>query len=498
MAEESGHSVLTVADVLALELLRNADVSVAAAGHRLGNRVEWVHVFETPAVTGMLRGGEFLLTTGIALAAMAPAEVDALVAAVARAGAAGIGLEPSHVSPDALTRACRSHDLPLLVFGSPVRFVDITHVLNERLVSGELATLRRAVSLQAQLREAAREGLGPAGLVAALGEVLEAQVLLERADRTPIASAPEAGLDVAFLEALDRYRQRLPTALHSRPVQPGARLHVLSRRGDELDLLAVDEAAFLLSVALAAQPPAEEVPSAERARLLQRLAEGRAGSRQEIMRRARSVGVDLSRGRLWAVHGRGSLARLERLGMDALVDGPRGLIAIAPAADPRAVARDLIRRGQVTAVGLEACGTEPWHITEALATAERACLVAAAAGPQVRLGSDLGALAPVAREVLAGGRMQSRFDEAGPGRGRGAGCNRLVEGVGRQASGHRPPAPVRPPGRALGPPRPRLRPAADPGRAVAGGVGGTHERADRDTAAVAAVVCGCRVDCVAG
>ena len=104
--------------------------------------------------------------------------------------------------------------------------------------------------------------------MAALGEVLEAQVLLERADRTPIASAPEAGLDVAFLEALDRYRQRLPTALHSRPVQPGARLHVLSRRGDELDLLAVDEAAFLLSVALAAQPPAEEVPSAERARLL--------------------------------------------------------------------------------------------------------------------------------------------------------------------------------------------------------------------------------------
>src|SRR4051812_32279077 len=70
MIEESGRSVLTVADVLALELLRNADVSVAAAGHRLGNRVEWVHVFETPAVTGMLRGGEFLLTTGIALAAM--------------------------------------------------------------------------------------------------------------------------------------------------------------------------------------------------------------------------------------------------------------------------------------------------------------------------------------------------------------------------------------------------------------------------------------------
>src|SRR6476646_7628407 len=338
MSANSEHSVLTVGDLLELPAVQEAEVSVAAAPHRLGNRVEWVHVFETPAIAGMLRGGEFLLTTAIALAGMPAGEVDALVAGAARSGAAGIGFEPSHAPVDVLAASCRRHELPLLVFGKPVRFVDITHVVQEQLVASALATLRRAVSLQAQLREAAREGLGPAGLVAALGEVLEAQVLLERADRTPIASAPEAGLDVAFLEALDRYRQRLPTALHSRPVQPGARLHVLSRRGDELDLLAVDEAAFLLSVALAAQPPAEEVPSAERARLLQRLAEGRAGSRQEILRRARSVGVDLSRG-LWAIHGRGSLARLERMGMDALVDGARGLIAIAPGADPRAVRR---------------------------------------------------------------------------------------------------------------------------------------------------------------
>ena len=45
MSVDSGHSVLTVADVRALEELRDADVSVAAAAHRLGNRVEWVHVF---------------------------------------------------------------------------------------------------------------------------------------------------------------------------------------------------------------------------------------------------------------------------------------------------------------------------------------------------------------------------------------------------------------------------------------------------------------------
>src|SRR5437763_497027 len=271
---ETGQSVLTVADLLGLDEFRSAEVTVAAGGHRLGNRVEWVHVFETPAVSEVLRGGEFLLTTGIGLAGMSPAQIEALVAAVARSGAAGIGFEPTHAAADVLVPACRAHELPLIVFGRDVRFVDITHVVHERLVSGELQTLRRAVTLQAQLRDAAREGLGPGGLVAALGGVLGAQVLFERIDRTRIATSPEDGLDVAFLDALDRQRQRLPTALQSRPVNPGCWLHVLSRHGDELDELALDEAAFLLSVALAAQPPPDEVPAAERARLLQRLAEG--------------------------------------------------------------------------------------------------------------------------------------------------------------------------------------------------------------------------------
>ena len=98
--------------------MREADVTVAAAPHRLGNRVEWVHVFETPAIAGMLRGGEFLLTTGIALAGMPAGEVDALVAGAARSGAAGIGFEPSHAPVDALAAACRRHELPLLVFGT--------------------------------------------------------------------------------------------------------------------------------------------------------------------------------------------------------------------------------------------------------------------------------------------------------------------------------------------------------------------------------------------
>src|SRR4051794_38745625 len=80
-----------------------------------------------------------------------------------RAGGAGPRSAPPPPCPGGWPAACRSHDLPLLVFGSPVRFVDITHVLNERLVSRELATLRRGGSPRGQLRGAGPGGRGPGG-----------------------------------------------------------------------------------------------------------------------------------------------------------------------------------------------------------------------------------------------------------------------------------------------------------------------------------------------
>ena len=319
----------------------------------------------------------------------AAGEVDALVAGAARSGAAGIGFEPSHAPADALVDPCRRHELPLVIFGRDVRFVDITHVVHERLVSSELATLRRAVSLQAQLREAAREGLGPAGLVAALGDVLGAQVLLERSDRTPIAASPEDGLDVAFMDALDRYRQRLPTPLHSRPVtrRPAARA---GAEADELDVLAVDEAA-VPALGGAGRAAAGRRGAVRRAgAAAARLAEGRAGSA-----RRRPAG---------ALGGRRPLAR-DRCGRCTPAARWRGSSSSDwtrwSTATPRwSRCAATATRGRSRAIW---CGAAPARSgstpaaasladAEALAGAERACLVAAAAATAVRHGSELGAL----------------------------------------------------------------------------------------------------------
>jgi len=142
------------------------------------------------------------------------------------------------------------------------------------------------------------------------------------------------------------------------------------------------------------------------------LAIGASGSNVEMAElKQLATGVDLSRATLWAVRARGSLAHLERLGVDALVDGDTALVAMRGDDDPWALTRDLVRRG-AGAIGIDSRGGEPWQVRDALAGAQRACLVAAATGTSVRHGSELGALGGVARDVLAGDRVEPRFSDS--------------------------------------------------------------------------------------
>ena len=197
---------------------------------------------------------------------------------------------------------------------------------------------------------------------------------------------------------------------------------------DELDVLAVDEAALLLSVALAAQPPTDEVPSAERARLLghspraapaapRRRSPGPLGGRRSQPRDA----VGGARPRLAGAAG---AARTGRSG------GRRARVDRGGEADVGLPWRGIwCGAGRSRRREIDSRGGEPWQIKEALAAAERACLVAGAAGPVVeRLRSGPSRAAgprcadgrPVRVAVRTGGAPHSG----------GAGRQRLVEGCG--------------------------------------------------------------------
>jgi purine catabolism regulator len=411
-------------DFLALPpVARGAPRVVAGAGH-LERDVRWAHVFESREIRDAIRGGEVLLTTGIELAGMPPQEVDSLVADLARLDVAAFALELGSVHlepPPPLVAACERQGLPLVTFAVRTRFVEITQAVAEIRLNAEVTRLRRAVDVQARLRETVQEGLGAGALVSALSEALDGQVLLEWEDGSSVSSAGDEGLDAAFLDALDAWREGRPSPLLTQRVAaPGRRagwLHALVAEPTELDTLALSETAFVLVVSPATEAAGAEVESGERAQLVRRIAQGRVGSAADVRRRARSLGVDLSGGPLAVV----VLRDVERPGeVEAALAAPalvehaagrraRAIVAVRGADVTAAIERDVAPlcrgpRALAAAAGVGVRGDEPWQLAAAFEDADRAALAAQALGQPVRLAEGVGVLGVLAAAVLAGER----------------------------------------------------------------------------------------------
>src|ERR1700742_5307315 len=83
---------LTLRQVLDLDVVRRGSPHVVAGSGRLDVPVRWVHALELTDVGRLLRGGELVLSTGIALPSSA-AGLAEYVASLAGAGVAGIAIE---------------------------------------------------------------------------------------------------------------------------------------------------------------------------------------------------------------------------------------------------------------------------------------------------------------------------------------------------------------------------------------------------------------------
>lgn len=137
----------TVADVLALPVVRQGRPEVVAGAAGLGRRVRWAHVAEVADIAHLLRGGELVLTTGIALpddAAALRGYIDELAAT----GVAGLVVELvrhwSHALPEALVTAAERHGMPLVTLSRETRFVAVTEAVVGLIVDVQVAELRAA------------------------------------------------------------------------------------------------------------------------------------------------------------------------------------------------------------------------------------------------------------------------------------------------------------------------------------------------------------------
>ena len=203
----------TVADVLSLDPVRRGAPRVITGADRLEAPVRWVHVIELAEAGHLLRGGELVLTTGIAL----PPDPDGLaryVAGLASAGVSALAVELGsryvRALPRALVAAATAAELPLIVFERETQFIAITEAVHAQILDAQFAELRAAQRLHQVFTDLAVAGASQDEIVARAAELAGAPVILADLAHRVLSCAP-AGQDVATVLAGFATRSRAVT-----------------------------------------------------------------------------------------------------------------------------------------------------------------------------------------------------------------------------------------------------------------------------------------------
>ena len=376
----------TVAEILALDPVRRGAPKVVAAADRLDAPVRWVHVIELAEAAHLLRGGELVLSTGIALPAD-PAGLARYVADLASVGVSALAVELgsryARSLPAALVSAASGHRLPLIVLQRETQFIEITEAVHARIIDTQLEELRASEHLHQVFTDLAVSG-APAGEVVRQAATLSGcPVILENVAHQVLACEP-AGHDTARLLAGFAARSRAVTPPGRTGYDPasGWLVTVVGARGEDWgrlimvrggpaearDVALVERAATTLALGRLLDHERESLErQAHRTILGAFLGHGYAEP-AEAEARARALGVPVRGRRLLAVvvrlsHGDTGLeahARALRTAdvmaaacrsaqVPALVgtlDDIRvgGLLALAPRADPDAALTRLAAR----------------------------------------------------------------------------------------------------------------------------------------------------------
>ncbi len=202
---------LTVADVLALPVLAAGLPEVVVGEPGLRRPVRWVHITELTDPASFLKGGELVLTTGVPLPGDT-SEVRRYVDELADAGAAALVLElvrRFHRAPDALVRACRARDLPLVTLARDVNFLEVTQVVHALILGNQAEVLRRTQHIHDTFTALTLRGAGPEDVVRTAAEMGRHTVVLENLAHQAVLCEP---VGVSAEEALAHWERRSRSA----------------------------------------------------------------------------------------------------------------------------------------------------------------------------------------------------------------------------------------------------------------------------------------------
>ncbi|MGJ9402112.1 PucR family transcriptional regulator [Arthrobacter sp. KK5.5] len=187
---------LTVRSLLALPELRAADPELLSGAGGLDAPVRWVHVSEQPGASGLLQGGEFVLSTGQMFDAGRPLGAKAMAAHLLgfkAAGAAGIAFEilgEREATAERLRRVADSAGLPVVLLRRRVRFVAVTETVHRMIVADQLRQLEAAHRVHEAFTALSVENAGVEPIVATAARLAGVPVVFDARDGSRTRSGP--------------------------------------------------------------------------------------------------------------------------------------------------------------------------------------------------------------------------------------------------------------------------------------------------------------------
>ena len=180
-------------EVLAMDVCRRGRPAVVAGADRLDVPVRWVHAIELTDVARLLRGGELVLSTGIAL----PDDerlLAAYITELAEVGVAGLAVELGRryagSLPSALVAAAQQAGLPLIAFEREVAFIEITEAVHARIIDAQLDELRVSERLHEMFTELSVAGASAEEVVRQAAALARRPVILADLSHRVLAFSP--------------------------------------------------------------------------------------------------------------------------------------------------------------------------------------------------------------------------------------------------------------------------------------------------------------------
>ncbi|MCW2899393.1 MAG: transcriptional regulator, PucR family [Streptosporangiaceae bacterium] len=309
----------TLADFLTLEPVRRGQPRVVAGADRLDARVRWVHVAEVPDVAHLLRGGELVLTTGIALPDE-PASLRTYVAELARVGVSGLvvelGRRYASELPQALVAAAEAHGLPVIALARETIFVDVTEAVHARIMDAQLIELRASEQLHEIFTQLSVEGASTGEVVRQVASICGRPVVLENLSHQVLA-ADSAGTDTTDLLATWETRSRavrpqertgfddasrwLVTSVGARGEDWGRLIILCAEAPSTRDLVLIERAATTLALGRLLDQHAAGLERQAHGTIIAGILAHAYSDPREAAARARALGVPLSGRRLLGV-----------------------------------------------------------------------------------------------------------------------------------------------------------------------------------------------------